>query len=312
MPSPTQTQAMIVASLALLKVIPGPSGKIFYVDSTHAKKSDTVGSGRSPNQPFATLDYAIGRCQGTNGDTSVSTAAKGDVIIVAPGHAENISAAGFVTMDVAGVTVVGLGNGRNRPTFTWTATAGTILMSGANTRISNCVFLMYGVDGIVSGISVTGADVRIDNCEFELSNPAGTAFSAILGILSAATATRLQIDNNFFHCPITITTNTPAAAIKHEVGVDFRIEKNIIQGKMATAILNATTILRGTIADNKIHVYTGTEGITLATATQCHVINNDIIVASGTAPVIGAAASFTGNRYSTEGNGPTAGTAATF
>jgi L-asparaginase/Glu-tRNA(Gln) amidotransferase subunit D len=62
----------------------------------------------NPKQPAATLDGAIGK----------TTANNGDLILVHPGHSETLSAAAAITCDVAGVTIVGLGTGNNRPTFT--------------------------------------------------------------------------------------------------------------------------------------------------------------------------------------------------
>jgi hypothetical protein len=38
------------------------------------------------------------------------------------GHAESITAAAFMACSTAGFSIVGLGNGRKRPVFTWTAT----------------------------------------------------------------------------------------------------------------------------------------------------------------------------------------------
>lgn len=274
------------------------TGQKLYVHSGIGKSTN---NGLNPLEPTATINQAV----------ALAVASKGDVIYVMPGHAESISAAGAVTLDKAGVSVIGLGTGRNRPVLTWTATAGTLLISAANCRVSNIVCTVT-TDAIVSAISITGADVEFDNSEVEMSAADGSAVSMIIGILTAATATRLNVHHNWFHCPITITTNTPAAAIKHEVGTDFNISDNVIQGKMAVGILNATTILRGLIARNQIHVYTGTEAITLAAATQCHLDDNRLVVASGTAPVVSAAGSFTKNAYTTEGNGPTAGTASAF
>lgn len=103
-------------------------GAILFVDSTHAAKSDSAGAGRSPDAPLATIDYAIGLC----------TANKGDVIYVMPGHAETISAAGGITCDVAGVSIIGLGWGTLKPTLTFgTATTADILVSAANVRLKN-------------------------------------------------------------------------------------------------------------------------------------------------------------------------------
>ena len=53
-------------------------GDIFFVDSGAATAADSAGAGRSPDAPFATIDYAIGQCAANNGD----------VIYVMPGHTD--------------------------------------------------------------------------------------------------------------------------------------------------------------------------------------------------------------------------------
>src|SRR3990167_2616461 len=83
------------------------TGNVFFVDSGASLAVDDTAHGDSPERPFATLDYAVGQC----------TASNGDIIYVMPGHAETISADSGVDVDVAGVTIIGVGRGASRPTF---------------------------------------------------------------------------------------------------------------------------------------------------------------------------------------------------
>ena len=126
------------------------SGNVFWVDSG----SGSNGNNGTYGQPFATVDYTIGRCTASNGDT----------IMVAPGHVETIAAAGGVTVDVAGVTIIGLGNGASRPTFNFTATASTYIVTAADHVVSNCLFT-GGIDAVVTMFTISGADCAILNCE---------------------------------------------------------------------------------------------------------------------------------------------------
>jgi hypothetical protein len=65
-------------------------------------------------------------------------AGRGDVIFVKPGHAETISSSTALTMNIAGVAVVGLGNGTNRPKWTIdTANTATINVSAADVSFQN-------------------------------------------------------------------------------------------------------------------------------------------------------------------------------
>lgn len=135
-------------------------GKVFWVNSTTVLADGGVGSSDSGQgtyqRPFATIDYAIGRC----------TASRGDIIMVMPGHTETISAAGGIACDVAGVAIVGLGKGSLRPTITLdTATTATITISAASVTLHNLVFSANFAD-IVRIVNVTATDAHIDSCEF--------------------------------------------------------------------------------------------------------------------------------------------------
>ncbi len=129
------------------------TGNIFWVNS--ATGVDGAGYGQNPDAPFATLDYAVGKC----------TANKGDIICLMPGHDETYSTTGTkVTMDVAGVRVIGLGQGADRPTFTFSHTGATWLVSANGCSVENCLFVT-GVDSVTTYGTVSGADFTLKNCE---------------------------------------------------------------------------------------------------------------------------------------------------
>lgn len=133
--------------------IPPTTGTYFFVDSGTGSDSN---DGLSTENPLATIGAAVDKC----------TASAGDVIVVFPGHAENISAATSLVVDVAGVQIIGLGHGNNRPVLTFTATGGTIEMDAANTRLSNLV-LLSSISAVVVGINVDAHHVTLDNLEFQ-------------------------------------------------------------------------------------------------------------------------------------------------
>jgi hypothetical protein len=138
-----------------MPVLPGlapTTGSVFFV---HSGTGSNGNPGIEPSKPRATIDSAVGLC----------TANKGDIIIVMEGHSENISAATSLVVDVAGVSIIGLGRGRLRPQLHFTNTAGTIEMDAANTRLSNVV-LLASVSAVVVGINVDADGVMLDNLEF--------------------------------------------------------------------------------------------------------------------------------------------------
>lgn len=126
-------------------------GKVWFVSSTATGAGDTAGKGQSPDTPFATLAYAY----------SSDVLSSGDTVYVMPGHTETISGAGSVTADIAGVTVIGIGTGANRPTFNFTATSSTMLITAASTRWANLLTVANTAVDVVDGIIVTGADCEL-------------------------------------------------------------------------------------------------------------------------------------------------------
>jgi hypothetical protein len=154
------------------------TGNVFHAGSTNANAKDDTSHGTRPDNPFATLDYAVGRC----------TANNGDIIIVQPGHVETVAAASGLALDVAGVTVIGLGNGGNRPTVNLTATGSTVVISAASVTVRNVIFVGT-IDAVVTPILITGADVGLFDIETrDASSTQATDF------ITATTATRLTLD----------------------------------------------------------------------------------------------------------------------
>ncbi len=164
------------------------SGEVFWVSNSTALPPGGIG-GADTNQgtflkPFATIDYAIGRC----------TAGRGDIIFIKPGHAETLAAVGALAADVAGVAFVGLGSGASAPTLSVTlATAGVINISAANTTWNNIRFVMAVADAepISMGASADGAS--FESCVF-------TDTSTTLNFLNLFTLTSACDNVSFRNC----------------------------------------------------------------------------------------------------------------
>ncbi len=286
------------------------TGNVFWVSSTSSTKADSVGSGYSPDAPFATLAYALTQC----------TASQGDRIYVMEAHAENVIAASTIAWSVAGVKVIGLGSGDLRPTFTWnTIATATMTMSSANCRITNCIFdLTIGSVAIVSGIVVSAAGCQIDNCYFKVGK-AGTGTAPIQAILTTAGANRLAILNNDFigpaATPTTVSAGTNCICVVGGTGV--KIQNNNIHGWFTTSsggILGLTTLSDNILIDgNKIGNQTAssTKAIVLLTGSTGWISNNRLGILSSNVPVTADTCFFGGNTY-TATQGVTAGTASTF
>lgn len=150
----------------------GTTGSVFFVHS------DGGGLGTSIS-PFSTIDYAIGRC----------TANNGDVIRVMEGHTETITAAAGIACDVAGISIIGMGNGTNRPTINFTtATTADLDIDAANVRIENIYFDLTGIDAVAAAIDVNAANFTMKNCDFLMADGTGQAVIAILTAAAAASS----------------------------------------------------------------------------------------------------------------------------
>lgn len=247
---------------------------------------------------YDTLTLALAKC----------VASRGDTILVVPGHTETIVGAAGVNVNVAGVTIFGLGIGSMNPTFSFTtAVAASFDITAANVFVQNLTFTC-GIDAQTAMVNVTAADVRFAGCVF---NTNSATVGAILGILTAATSDRLSVNNCRFLGPAVNAGTTTTAQIQYEGAVDIVIQNSYFTGKMTQAILNTATVLRGLIFNNNFVVATGTKAIAVAAASTPFISSNNINVPSGTAPVVAAAGFVANNRYSAAA-GVTAGTASTF
>lgn len=179
------------ATIRNVPIASGHPGNIFWVDS------GVGGNGNKGtwDDPWADVDYAIGRC----------TANNGDIIYVKPGHAESITANDAVDVDVAGVTVICLGNGDLRPTFTWDGTDATacIAMAAADTAWFGGLFISSDAGDDITGMfRVEADDVELGYLTFQ----EGTGQPECAILLSDG-ADRY----NIHHCRATSLTNGAAA-----------------------------------------------------------------------------------------------------
>lgn len=158
-------------------------GNVYWVDSGASNASDGGGNNGSFDQPWATIDYSVSRC----------TASNGDIIMVKPGHAETVSAAGGLDLDVAGITIIGLGSGSTQPTVTLdTATAADIDVDAADITIENINFVANFAD-IAVILDVNADDFTVRNCRF---TQAGADLNALVCVqdASATTSDRITIE----------------------------------------------------------------------------------------------------------------------
>lgn len=241
-------------------------GNVFYVHATNG--TDGAGYGSSPSSPVASIDYAVGLC----------TASNGDIIIVLPGHTETITGTD-ITVDVAGVTVVGLGTGSLMP---------QIKHNHADAEVSIAADNVTWM-GIRHSADVTGVKVAIEiedgvdycivkGCKFDVVLTGTDEF--LVSVRTNDASNSALIEDNYFNMGL----GGAVAAISFTKDTDQTIvKKNIILGDYSTACINGITtkstnlLIQGNILMNGLTDSVGTEpGIELLTASSGIIADNYI------------------------------------
>jgi len=168
---------------------PFSTGKIYVVgkDSIANKqmfkemfKVDTDGVPRF----YTTIDAAISLC----------TANANDRIYVMPGHTEILSSATALAADVAGVSIIGVGEGADRPTITLdTATTTTIPVSAANITFENIIFTANFADIVALFTLTTAKNFKLEGCYFKATASAMNFLNIIDTATTVSAANGLQI-----------------------------------------------------------------------------------------------------------------------
>uniref|UniRef100_A0A6M3KNG5 Uncharacterized protein n=3 Tax=viral metagenome TaxID=1070528 RepID=A0A6M3KNG5_9ZZZZ len=234
-------------------------GNVWYVNSNIALSG---GAGKAWGTACATLDAAINK------------AGEGDIIFIADNHTESFTAADGFDADVAGITIIGLGNGADRATFTFANTAATVAIGAANVTIDNVRFLA-GISDIVTGISVEvgGDNLTLRNCEFPIPT---TATFEFLNVITLATgADDFTIENCKYRGGATSATNHFLYA-GTGINSNLKVVNSDIQGLFAIAGIWSNKVdTLGLIANNTIlNSVTGQHCIEFTTTATGMIVNN--------------------------------------
>lgn len=214
-----------------------PGATYWVSNNTTLSSGEVGGSDGNPgtfNRPLATIAAALDKCK----------ANKGDIIFVKPGHAETVSSAGGLALDVAGVAIVGLGKGSNRPTLTLdTATTASITVTAANVTLNNFVISANFAD-IVSAFTVTADDFHMHQCDI-VATAANMNFLHVIDTNTTdASADGLTVTECYWHEPDAATL---AFALVDASFARWNISDNV----MVTGNATADTAALFTVATGK-------------------------------------------------------------
>jgi len=228
------------------------TGNIFFVDSGTGSNSN---DGTDVDHPVATVDYAVGLC----------TANNGDIIYVFPGHNETIVSATSLVVDVAGTTIIGLGQGRTRPMLDFDNTAGSLELDAASCRFSNMILRASVTSGVIA-VNVDADEIEFDHCLFTYE-ATGDDFITTMDIDA--------VDYAYIHDNVFLTEiggAGTATCIRMDDAHNMRIENNLFSGTWTGAVIfcagalcNNLIMMNNVIYNSDTSSYNGIDMGTLST-----------------------------------------------
>ena len=239
-------------------------GNTVFVDSGNSLAVANTDGRR--NKPFSSIENAL--------NSSHVSASNGDKIIVMPGHSETITTDGGLAIDKAGVDIIGIGRGSDRPVIILDAAAAAITVTAASCSLTN-VEVRASFADITNAIDVTAAWLKLDRVEF-------TEEAADLNFL------------DYVHCSSTTDNNADGLEIVDCVGTAVDASQNSFLSVKAD--LDRLVYVRNLYSADHANAL---QSITVATGkdlTDCVITHNYqlSLKASGTLFAIGDTADNTG------------------
>lgn len=174
------------------------SGSVIWVHSSTGNDSN---AGTLEEKPKATLASAI----------SAAASNEADTILIKSGHTQTVTASQAFT-NKAGLTIIGLGTGSNRPRFTVNGAVDYLAVSVTDVWIEN-LFFVASTAAATSRIKVTADGCTIKDCYFQCG-----ASDTTDTVLVGAGADNCRIEGCTFISTGT-TSAQPGQALRYSSGV---------------------------------------------------------------------------------------------
>jgi len=190
-------------------------------------------------------------------------ASQNDMLIIAPGYYEDIgdtSTAGALDVDVADLSVIGLGRGESRPRFDFNHADADFLVGAANILLKNLRFVA-AITGVKLGISVeaNGDQCAIDDCSFTVTTTTTDEFLSAISF--AAGANYGEVKN----CRLDMGLGGATSAIElNGAVVGTQIKNNYAIGDYSTAVIEGATAA-STLLDIGKNILVNGDGADLGT-----------------------------------------------
>lgn len=255
------------------------------------------------NRYAATIDAAIGYC----------TASRGDTIFVMPGHTEAITS-GSIAMDVAGVRIIGLGEGSSKPTLSFGATSSKITVGAAdctfqnfrltaavgdvvtaflhataaqNTQYLDLEFYATSTFNFINCFTLGAANIS-DGCRWERCYlRTADAGQLALAITAAAHNDLKFYDNYVVHAAAAAGLLTAGAA--DLLGLDIKgnfAQTGQTDGSVGVLVITTSTASSGRIVDNDMKTADAAANVAIPIASKVYAARNYIAGADEVGTVV--------------------------
>ncbi len=235
-----------------------------------------AGDGKTPERPYSTIAAALTNC----------VANRGDKIVVLPGHAETISAAAGIDLNVAGVEIIGVGKGAQRPTITLAVAAtATLRISANDVAISNILFVANFADIATCIVLTTALNATIDNCEFRDTTSVLNFLTIVTSSATTLVNNGLQITNNKIRGLGTTAATFMVSMLGNSDRVIIANNDYVGIANVAGALLTIATgksMLHADISENNVvSGYTGAAGTLIVADTASTGVVRDNKIGTG-------------------------------
>lgn len=200
-----------------------------------------------------------------------ATASKGDIIFVAPGHAETIAAA--TAINKIGLTIIGLGTGSTRPIITMNNAVSSFDISVAGVTMKN--LNLYNTTAATANAFdlAAGADYTIlDGIQFRDTGANNYVFT--IGVLLASGTDNVTIQN----CDVYNTQTGATSFVDATTGIvtGLKILDNSVWGQYsAAAVVSDKAITNSALSGNTIrNITTGVHAVELSAAATGYITDN--------------------------------------
>ena len=231
-----------------MPIVQAHPGEVFWLYNGTAllgqQRGGSDGNKGTFNSPFSTLAGAQAKC----------VANRGDIIMVKPGHAETISSSTALTMSIAGVAVIGLGNGTNRPKFTLdTAATAAINVSAANVSFQNCQFFANFLAITSCFTLTTAAEFTVQGCYFRDTTSVLNFLNIVRSTGAANTVDGLTFNDNVV-VNLGVTSNNTTILTANDID-RLTVQRNYLRwavqnDKAIGVIVSAGVLTNALVTDN--------------------------------------------------------------